>query len=483
MDLIANVYLFIIFFLLAMVADHLPFILTVKRINQTSRGSLATIQSELIDDETKQKILLSNSLAILKNSLLIIALTLFLVALLVAAIQAGTLIESLNPSFLTNILISTTGIALSVIAFASYFLIKKSISAKSNSDYTFSSRLLHRIALQSKAMAEVSFEMDNNFINKKGPGVSISPVFISGLARSGTTMLMRYLYESGQFRSLTYLDMPFVMMPNVWKKLSFRKVTGELKERAHKDGIMVSFESPEAFEEVFWRVFCGDQYIGKDWLELQKTSKSVSKKFRDYIRNVILSAEKPEQNRYLSKNNNNILRLPGLFESFPDARLIIPFRDPLQHALSLLNQHLHFSEVQSKDKFSLDYMNWLGHFEFGLNQKPFHFADNEIFHKMQSANKMSLDFWLLSWKNYYTYAIENAGDKALFLSYEEFCKSPGTVLSVLFREIRVNANANDLKSFKPSEKQVGEYDQELLKECQGLYRKLLNRFNIWYKSN
>src|SRR5690606_21285585 len=128
-------------------------------------------------------------------------------------------------------------------------------------------------------------------------------------------------------------------------------------------------------------------------------------KFRDYIRNVIISAEDPRQQRYLSKNNNNILRLPYLFKSFAKARVVIPFRDPLQHALSLLNQHRHFSGIQASDHFSLEYMNWLGHYEFGLNQKPFCFGKNETFIQMEKADRMSLDFWLLSWKNYYDFAL------------------------------------------------------------------------------
>src|SRR5690606_15026916 len=129
------------------------------------------------------------------------------------------------------------------------------------SEYSFSSRLLHRLALQSKMMAEISFDVDNSMASKKGITFSDEPVFISGLARSGTTMLMRYLHESGRFRSLTYMDMPFVLMPNLWKKLSSGRSSGSPKERAHQDGIMVSFDSPEAFEEVFWRVFTGSDYI------------------------------------------------------------------------------------------------------------------------------------------------------------------------------------------------------------------------------
>ena len=44
--------------------------------------------------------------------------------------------------------------------------------------------------------------------------------------------------------------------------------------------------------------------------------------------------------RYISKNNLNIARLGYLLRLFPDARIVIPFRDPIQHAASLLKQHL-----------------------------------------------------------------------------------------------------------------------------------------------
>ena len=37
-------------------------------------------------------------------------------------------------------------------------------------------------------------------------------VFITGLARSGTTILLNALYKSNIFASLTYSDMPFVLL-------------------------------------------------------------------------------------------------------------------------------------------------------------------------------------------------------------------------------------------------------------------------------
>ncbi|MDP3469727.1 MAG: sulfotransferase [Daejeonella sp.] len=347
--------------------------------------------------------------------------------------------------------------------------------------YSFSSRLLHRIALQSKIIAEISFDIENMIFSKKGHNFTENPIFISGLARSGTTMLMRYLYQTGEFRSLTYQDMPFVLMPNLWKKLSFVKASGELKERAHRDGILVSFESPEAFEEVFWRVFSGDQYIANDRLKLLKTNNEVLNKFRDFVRNALLSSDKPDQLRYLSKNNNNILRLNYLKKSFPAAKIVIPFREPLQHALSLLNQHTHFSGIQKEDKFSLDYMNWLGHFEFGLNQKPFDLNHDDIFKLMENTPKSELDFWLLSWKNYYSFALENTEENHLFFCYEDFCNSPAGVLQKLFPLLGLNAKTEGIKPFNPSEKSVSGYSESLHRECVELYNKLKFRFNSWYQ--
>lgn len=350
----------------------------------------------------------------------------------------------------------------------------------SDSGYSFSSRLLHRVALQSKIIAEISFDIENIIFSKKDLKFTENPVFVSGLARSGTTMLMRYLHETGQFRSLTYQDMPFVLMPNLWKKLSLRKEAGDLKERAHKDGIMVGLESPEAFEEVFWRVFTGDQYILKDRLKVLKTNTEVLNKFRDFVGNALMSSDNPDELRYLSKNNNNILRLSYLKKCFPKARIVIPFRDPLQHALSLLNQHIHFSDIQKGNKFSLDYMNWLGHFEFGLNQKPFDLNNDKIFSLMGKTPKTELDFWLLSWKNYYSFALENPDNNCLFFCYEEFCSFPNEVLVKLFPLLELSPKTVGIKPFIPYEKKVSGYSESLLNECNDLYKRLIISFNSWY---
>ena len=86
--------------------------------------------------------------------------------------------------------------------------------------------------------------------------------------------------------------------------------------------------------------------------------------YRDFIRLVLRRTGKT---RYLSKNNNHLLRLESLAKAFPDSVILIPIRDPRDHALSLLNQHKRFLD---SDAFTRDYMGWLGHHEFGATHRP-----------------------------------------------------------------------------------------------------------------
>jgi hypothetical protein len=294
---------------------------------------------------------------------------------------------------------------------------------------------------------------------------------------------MRYLHETGHFRSLTYLDMPFVLMPNVWKRFSSPKKVPASKERAHKDGILVDFDSPEALEEVFWKVFCEKEYIFNDKLQLHHVNDSILEKFKKYIYNVLLSSDSPNKTRYLSKNNNNVLRFDYIHKVFPKACFVIPFREPLQHALSLLKQHTHFSEIQAEDKFTLDYMNWLGHYEFGLNQKTFLLKDDKVFKEMSLYKKTDINFWLLNWKNYYQYVNNHHMVNSFFLSHEKLSSDPSGVLSKLFSILDIQLPAIQSESFLPGIKPVESYDQNLLKECNSIYKQLEDKFYEWYKSD
>lgn len=242
-------------------------------------------------------------------------------------------------------------------------------------------------------------------------------VFVSGLARAGTTVLMRRFYATGLYRSLTYRDMPFVLAPNIWRRLSLvSRRDVQRSERAHGDNLLVDIDSPESLDEVFWRIFAGDEYLEDDRLKPHVPSGEVVEKYIRYV-NAILSTHNSRLDRYLSKNNNNILRLGTIHQAFPNALILIPFRDPLQHAHSLFRQHLHFSKLQAKRQFTLAYMTWLGHHEFGLGHRPFHFEGAASCPYPADTT----DYWLHAWCESYSWLEQSKPKPALFVCYEDLC--------------------------------------------------------------
>ena len=244
--------------------------------------------------------------------------------------------------------------------------------------YSWLEQYLHKFALSSQFMREVTFDFEST--NNAPSSENGDHVFITGLARSGTTILLNALYKSKIFASLSYADMPFVLAPKLWSKISFIKKDLELKERAHGDGIKVSTGSPEAFEEVFWKTFSDEEYEELEY------------KFRVYVGNII---RKYKKERYLSKNNQNIKRVELINSIFSNSKILIPFREPIQHAYSLLTQHKKFIEDAKNDKFISKYMKWIGHTEFGPNYVP-------IYNENINFNiDLEINHWIEQW--YLTY--------------------------------------------------------------------------------
>lgn len=348
-----------------------------------------------------------------------------------------------------------------------------------NNDYNFGARLLHRLALGSPLLGKMSLEMDS-LMSKPRPapaGPAGPHVFISGLARAGTTVLMRSFYSSGHFRSLTYRDMPFVMMPGLSKRLFGRFYThSEARERAHGDGIAVDFDSPEAFEEVFWRTFSGAEYIFEDCLRPYTVDHEVIEQFRSYVANVVGSADDPRQQQYLSKNNNNILRLGAIRRAFPSALIIIPFRDPGQQALSLLQQHVQFCARGEADAFSVQYMEWLGHHEFGTGHKPFRFA-SPVTRAGESCSASDVNYWMTIWIASYEHLLLTAPADAVFVSFERLCDRPDVVLRHLFDMAGVagDAAAKDQSIHPPKQHRVDGLDPYLRERAEAVYARLSER--------
>ena len=294
-------------------------------------------------------------------------------------------------------------------------------------------------------------------------------VFVAGLARAGTTILMRQLYATGVFRSLTYRDMPFVMAPNLWAAFTGRmRHQMAAQERAHGDGILVDFDSPEALDEVFWRIQCGARYIHPDHLAPMQATPEDRSAFQAYVAAILRSQPKK---RYLSKNNNNILRLPDLAQSFPQAMILIPFRDPLDHAVSLQHQHQTFLTRHAEDPFSLRYMNWLAHHEFGANHKPFRFYGAGP----AGDPTRDLGYWLQLWQKTYDYAARTAPRQAIFVCYETLCDETDQVWPHLCNRLDLPTQVPAHTFRRATQSAQADAPADLLKKCQTLYTELRAR--------
>jgi hypothetical protein len=120
-------------------------------------------------------------------------------------------------------------------------------------------------------------------------------------------------------------------------------------------------------------------------------------------------------------------------------------------------------------------MNWLGHFEFGMNQKSFFLNDVTAFDLMGDYAKTNINFWLLNWINYYRYVNEHHPANAIFFNYDKFCQNPAPELSGLFKKLNVISPAIQLKPFKPPFKVINGFDKRILQECGSIYKQLENK--------
>ena len=314
-------------------------------------------------------------------------------------------------------------------------------------NYSNIQKFLHDFVLSKKIINKSLFELEKIIYlkNKNKDIKNQSHVFITGLPRSGTTSLLNFLFSSDEYASLTYNNMPFILSPH-FSKL-FNKKNTPKKERVHGDGIAFDINSPEALDEVF---FNNDDQFVKHELE-------------NYIQLILLSNKKK---KYLSKNNLNYKRINLINSILPNSIFLIPIREPLQHANSLLNQHLHFSQLQKEDDFIRRYMNYLEHNEFGLNHKPWNDPIN-----YQDRGK--IDYWLEQWFLFYKdiYNKYQSYTNCYFVLYEELTNA--NYIKTLLKKINFSEFENiNLNYFKNSNKKEIERKYSLDK-----YKKIIEIYN------
>jgi hypothetical protein len=349
--------------------------------------------------------------------------------------------------------------------------------------YTLSDRVVHRLAFSSRGLQLSLADLEDRLYRRELAGIQIDrPVFISGLPRAGTTILLDVLAASGAFASHTYRDAPFVLCPMLWHGISSRfQVSQAARERAHGDGMLVSVDSPEAFEEMIWMAFWKDHYLPD---RIQPWTSYRAPAFAEFLegamRKVIALRQRDggTAGRYISKNNLNIARLKYLGRLFPDATILVPFREPVQHAASLLVQHRRFLDMHRAEPFVRDYMAGIGHFDFGETLRPVNFVgwlDQE-----PPAEPTSLEFWLRYWVAAHGFMAEQFSEQVRPVCYEKLTDRPVQSLSVIASVLGaggVEALVGQGARLHPPRPHAvpDDLNAHLLERAQALYRELCGR--------
>jgi hypothetical protein len=314
-----------------------------------------------------------------------------------------------------------------------------------SSNYRAVDRGLHHLAFSLPFVQRLLGELENDLFKGRLDRVdSQHEVFITGLPRAGTTLLLEMLYRTGRFRTFTYRHMPFVLAPMIWQRVtSTHQKPGQAAERAHGDGVPVSFDSPEAFEEVVWLAYMKDRLVKETKIETLakgEISSECAAALQTAVRKILALSPGPpgaERPRYVSKNNANLSRIAALSELFPTSTILVAFRDPAAQAGSLSHQHRRFLLEHSQDGFSRRYMRWLGHYEFGQNLKPIDFSgwlDGEAV-----PIDPDVSFWVRYWIAAYAFALAQRTPNVRFVDFDRLLREKEGYLEKIASVVRLSS--------------------------------------------
>ncbi|MDR3389556.1 MAG: sulfotransferase [Rudaea sp.] len=275
------------------------------------------------------------------------------------------------------------------------------------------------------------------------------PVFVCGLARAGSTLLLESLVAAPGFTSLRYSDYPLLWTPYWWNWLRSRlPLPAQMPtERAHRDRLTVTAESPEAFEEVIWMHFFPGRHdpLIDQVLDENCENTAFTSFYTASIRKLLAVRGKQ---RYVAKGNYNLTRIGYLRHLFPDARFVIAVREPLAHVASLVKQDRLFSALAKADPAVSTHLACSGHFEFGPHKRAGNTGDSAQASAIQACFDAgrSAEAYARQWATSYGWLIRSlAGDPELavachLVSYERLCSDPATSLSTLYAHAGIEAS-------------------------------------------
>ena len=281
--------------------------------------------------------------------------------------------------------------------------------------------------------------LEDDLVSRRLEAIRIEkPVFVTGLARSGTTMMLTLLAQADGVATHRYRDFPFVFAPLAWSWFQDRATSGPAQavERPHRDRIRITKESAEAFEEPLWQDFFpwAHDPARCHVMGAEPAHPQFERFFAAHLRKILWLRG---GTRYVSKGNYNVARIGYLARLFPDARFVVPVREPLAHVHSLAQQHELFCRYAAQDRRVPRYLEAAGHYEFGPQRRPVNLEPGRL-GEIEAAWREGGEYrgYARQWAQVYAHVHRLRSDPALagrilVLRYEDACASPQSLLREL----------------------------------------------------
>lgn len=276
------------------------------------------------------------------------------------------------------------------------------------------------------------------------------PVYVTGIARAGTTIVSEMLACSPQLTSHQYADFPFLFTPfwRNWLAQRSQLATPAVVERAHRDRIQITHASAEAFEEVLWMAFDRDLHRSRAITPMDEgqAPKGFGPFYQQHIKKLLAVRNRP---RYLAKGNYNLLRIPWLVDQMDNPRFVLMVRHPRWHIASLMKQHALFLQAQQADPRTGGQLAASGHFEFGPLRRAAAYQgmalQQQVTRLWESGEEVR--GWARLWAQGYALALQYQADPSLaphllVVRYEDLCAKPEATIDAIARHCGLEDFAN-----------------------------------------
>lgn len=311
------------------------------------------------------------------------------------------------------------------------------------------------------------------------------PVFIAGLARSGTTILLEKLATGKGVATHRYRDFPFIMTPIRWNKfLRFFGAKQVPSERPHQDKIKITRDSPDAFEEPIWQHFFPHLHQASTSHVLHSETKNdeFATFYHQHLQKILMLRD---GDRYLSKGNYNLSRIEYIASLYPDAVFIVPIRHPFTHVESLVRQHELFKKYSDTDPKIPNYLRAVGHYEFGPQRVPIHISDAGAVEIEEAWDRGDdLLSYAIQWREVYEHIAyvlttnHSLAERIHLVRFEDLCANPrGEFEQILeFTELDGVLNADQLAEGIEASTHRSKLSDELRTHCWTAVRDVACRF-------